>query len=190
MSDEHYDGSLRGQLLIAMPALEDPNFALTVTYLCVHNSEGAFGLVVNRMFADLFVDEVLKELEVPGAERLNGVPVYMGGPVHPGHMFVLHGPPLTWESSLPVSDTVAMTNSMDILEAVAVGRGPESFLVVLGCAGWGPEQLEEELRQNAWLTAPSSDDILFTAPVSEKWELAARSIGIDPALLSDASGNA
>jgi len=190
MKDQAGQTSLKGQLLVAMPQLLDPHFHLTVTYLCVHNADGAFGLVVNREIARARADAVFKELSIDAEPAARDLPLYYGGPVHPGHLFMLHGPPLDWDSTLKVSDSVAMTSSPDLLEAVARGEGPESIMLILGCAGWGPGQLDNEILENSWLTCPATHDLVFQTPVESRWEMAAKSMGIDPRLLSDTPGHA
>jgi len=185
-----YEGSLKAHFLIAMPSLQDPNFNQTVTYLCAHNQDGAVGLVINRVLPGLRTEAVFHELKMPAVVQSQSHPVHLGGPVHQNQIFVLHGPPFGWNASLEVTPTVAMTNSRDILEAIAQGRGPCAFLIVVGCAGWGPGQLESELAQNSWLTSPASDEILFEVPVDERWQKAATKIGINLALLSDTAGHA
>ena len=124
---------------------------------------------------------------VPGPAS---IPIHIGGPVHIGEIFMIHGPPFDWESCLMVTPTIAMSNTRDIVESVAMGRGPESYIFSLGCAGWGPGQLEAEIRDNAWLTIPAVDEIVFNWPIESRWEEAVRRMGIDPALLSDTAGNA
>ncbi len=188
--EEEDSPSLAGHFLIAMPGLADPNFAFSVTYICVHNREGAFGFVVNRVAPGGSLGDVFRELEMETVSGAGDQPIHIGGPVHPGHVFVLHGPPFGWDASVPVSETVAMSNSRDILAAIAGGRGPRDFLLVLGCAGWAPGQLEEEIVENSWLTARATDEILFSVPVDERWEAAARLLGIDPRLLAETPGHA
>ncbi|MBI9075830.1 MAG: YqgE/AlgH family protein [Desulfatibacillum sp.] len=182
--------SLAGQFLVAMPALSDPNFALTVTYICVHNRDGAFGLVINQVFDSVKGKTLFDQMDIPAGNQADSLPVYIGGPVHQGYVFVLHGPPLDWKASLPVSDTVAMSNSVDILQSIASGVGPEPHMLILGCAGWAPGQLEVELAENSWLTCPGDDEILFHTPVGERWEKAVKSIGVDLTLMSGAVGHA
>ncbi len=182
--------SLAGQFLVAMPALEDPHFSLTVTYICVHNHDGAFGLVINRIFEAATGATLFKELDITPNSKASISPVYMGGPVHQGYVFVLHGPPLDWSASLQISDTVAMSNSVDVLQAIASGVGPPSYMLVLGCAGWAPGQLEAEMVENSWLTCPGNDEILFHTPLEDRWEKAAQSIGVDLNLLSGTAGHA
>ncbi len=187
---QYINESLAGHFLVAMPALDDPNFALTVTYICVHNQDGAFGLVINQTFQAATGKTLFDQLDIVAAPLAQALPVYLGGPVHQGYVFVLHGPPLDWKASLQISDTVAMSNSVDILQAIASGIGPQSNILVLGCAGWAPGQLEAELVENSWLTCPATDDILFTTPVEERWEKAAQTIGVDLNLVSGVAGHA
>lgn len=183
-------GSLKGHFLISMPALLDPNFHETVTLICEHNDEGALGLVINRVHPDLTCEAIFEELELEYEAAAAALPVYIGGPVHIGQVFLIHGPPFQWEASLQITPTIAMSNSRDVVEAVARGQGPHSLIFSLGCAGWGPGQLESELRENAWLTTPSLDQIVFDWPVENRWHEAVKRMGIDPALLSDAAGTA
>jgi len=182
--------SLKGQFLTAMPGLADPNFYQTVTCICEHNETGAMGIVINRVQPSVSGRDVFEELDIDFAPGAESIPIHIGGPVHLGEIFVLHGPPLTWEASLPITPTVAMSNTRDILEAIAQNRGPRSFIISLGCAGWGPGQLEAEIRGNAWLTSPIFEENIFDLPVESRWEEAVKRMGIDPALLSDTAGHA
>lgn len=182
--------SLAGSFLVAMPQMMDPNFSKTVTLLCQHDENGAVGVIVNRR-SEFPIREVFKQLEL-SVERLGdaGMPVYIGGPVHPEVGLVLHTPPGEWESSLIINDRLALTSSRDILEALAAGGGPEQRLLTLGYAGWGAGQLEHEMQQNAWLSVPLDESLIFSAPLEERWEHAARLLGIDIALLSTEAGHA
>ena len=183
-------GSLKGQFLIAMPGLVDPNFHQTVSIICEHNSEGAVGIVINRIHTHLSGEDIFKELNmeyIPGAES---IPIHIGGPVHIGEIFMLHGPPFDWDSSLKITSSLAVGNTRDIIESIAMGRGPQSYLISIGCAGWGSGQLEAEIKQNAWLTSPVLDDIVFDLPVETRWEAAVKRMEIDPALLSATAANA
>lgn len=182
--------SLKGHFLIAMPNLLDPNFYQSVTCICEHTLEGALGVVINRVLPELTVKMVFQELGLEPIPELEDIPVYLGGPVHKGQIFVLHGPPLEWESHHMVTSTLALSNSKDLLAALARGKGPQSFILALGCAGWGPGQLESELMANAWLTAPVNDSILFQTPPETRWEQAAKLLGIDIGLLGDTVGHA
>lgn len=182
--------SLKGHFLIAMPSLLDPNFYQSVTCICEHTLEGALGLVINRVLPDLTGGTVFRELGIDSVPQRDAIPIYLGGPVHKGQIFVLHGPPFEWEGLYSVTPSLAMSNTKDILQALAMGKGPDTFVVTLGCAGWGPGQLEAEIMANAWLTCPVNETILFKTPVEKRWEQSAKLIGIDLNLLSDAVGHA
>jgi putative transcriptional regulator len=173
-----------------MPGLKDPNFYQTVSIICEHNDEGAVGLVINRLHAQLSGEDIFKELRMEFDSTGSALPVHIGGPVHIGEIFMVHGAPFGWESCLMVTPTIAMSNTRDIVEAVAMGRGPDSCILSIGCAGWGPGQLEAEIRDNAWLTSPASDEIIFNCPVENRWTEAVKRMGIDPTLLSETAGHA
>ncbi len=184
------EASFKGQFLMAMPLLADQNFYQTVTCICEYTSAGAVGIVVNRVHPSLTGKDIFEELHmeyVPGAES---IPIHIGGPVHIGEIFLIHGPPFHWEGCLAVTPTIAMSNTRDILEAIALGRGPASFIIALGCAGWGPGQLEAEIKQNAWLTSPVFEEIIFDLPIEARWQEAMKKAGVDPALLLDTAGHA
>lgn len=181
---------LRNHFLIAMPGLDDPNFFHTVTYICEHNAEGALGIVINRP-SDITLGDMLTQLSLNPEPRLDStISLFEGGPVQPEHGFLLHSPLGQWNTSLPVTEQIALTTSRDILEAIAKGAGPERFLVALGYAGWGPGQLEEEMAANAWLSGPATTEILFDTPAEERWQAAAALLGVDLRLLSSESGHA
>ncbi|MBW1740133.1 MAG: YqgE/AlgH family protein [Deltaproteobacteria bacterium] len=188
--EKEYQASLKGQFLIAMPSLADPNFSQAVTYICEHTTEGAVGLVINRIHQELTMEAVFKELNLEFIPERASLPIHLGGPVHPGQIFILHGPPFDWEACRPVTPSLALSNSKDLLEALAKGQGPEPFIITLGCAGWAPNQLESEIMANAWLTCPASETILFETPVEKRWEKAANLMGIDPRRLTDTAGHA
>ena len=180
----------KGHFLLAMPGLKDPNFSQTVTCLCEHTSQGAFGLVINRQFPSLFLNKIFEELQIEFNPEMGQKPVYVGGPVRLDEIFILHGPPLTWKGSLEITPQMAITNTRDILEATARGEGPPQFLITLGCAGWGPGQLDAEVMENAWLTQPVSSEIIFKVPVDNRWARAVQKMGIDPQALSQTAGHA
>ncbi|NVL90724.1 MAG: YqgE/AlgH family protein [Desulfobacterales bacterium] len=191
MSQEQgFQTSLKGHFLIAMPSLADPNFSQTVTHICEHNADGAVGLVINRVHPELTMEAVFKELSLESVPETNSIPVHLGGPVHQGQIFVVHGPPFDWEACRPVNSSIALSNSKDLLEKLAKGEGPESFIITLGCAGWGSGQLEYEIMSNAWLTCPANETILFETPVDKRWEEAAKLMGVDVKLLTEAAGHA
>ncbi|GIX34465.1 MAG: UPF0301 protein [Lysobacteraceae bacterium] len=184
--------SLASHFLIAVPALEDPNFSRGVTLLCQHAEDGAMGIMVNRP-SDLTLGEILRQMDIPCEDaRLAAEPVLLGGPVQRERGFVLHSGDGAeqWDSSFRISERIWLTTSRDILAAMAEGRGPSRALVALGYAGWGPGQLESELQQDAWLTVRADPDILFATPVEQRWMAAARLIGLDLAQLAPYSGHA
>jgi len=182
--------NLTNHFLIAMPALADPNFVHTVTYICEHNEEGAMGIVISRP-TDLTLGEVLDHLEIAPSDSADvSVPVYSGGPVQTDRGFVIHTPVGAWESSLAVTDDIAVTTSRDILTAIAHHEGPSRYLLALGYAGWGAGQLEQEMADNAWLSGPADDAILFDTAADERWQKAASLLGVDLNLLSSEVGHA
>jgi putative transcriptional regulator len=182
--------TLKGQFLLAMPGLADPNFHQTVTCICEHNESGALGIIVNRVHYSLTARDIFEELRIQHVPGTESVPVHLGGPVHIGEIFVLHGPPFNWEASLMITPSLAMSNTKDILEAVAMDRGPQAFIISLGCAGWGPGQLESEIKENAWLNYPIFEENIFDMPIETRWQEAVKKMGIDPILLSDSAGHA
>lgn len=181
---------LANQLLIASPALSDPNFARSVTLICQHDDDGAMGVVVNRA-SEYTLGEVLRQMNLASQDpRLDGQVVLAGGPVHPERGFVLHDGDGRWDSSLAIGNGLYVSTSRDILEAMARGDGPAHATVALGCAGWGAGQLEFELGENSWLTAPADPALLFDMPVEDRWQGAAGRIGVDMARMADYSGHA
>jgi putative transcriptional regulator len=181
---------LTNQFLIAMPALEDPNFARTVTYVCAHNEDGAMGIVINRPLP-LDLGEVLAQMQLePASPGIAAQGVFQGGPVHRERGFILHRPAVDYGSTIRVSDEIAVSTSREILAAMARGEGPAETLIALGYAGWGAGQLEQEIQQNAWLNGPACADILFHAAAEQRWERAAARLGIDLGLLSSDVGHA
>jgi putative transcriptional regulator len=185
-----YIGSLKGHFLVAMPGLADPNFSQTVTCICEHNDQGAMGIVVNRVYGELNAKDIFDELSISGGTQAASIPIYVGGPVHSGELFILHGQPFDWEASLMVTASLALTNTRDVLEAIAAGRGPTAFMISLGCSGWGPGQLEAEIKENAWLTHPVFEEPIFVLPVEVRWEETLRKIGVNPVMLSETAGHA
>ena len=191
-------GYLDGQLLVAMPSMLDEPFARTVIYMCAHSAEGAMGIVVNKPAADLSFPDLLVQLEIiPEMERIRlpkrvgRMQVLMGGPVETSRGFVLHSPDFFIEqSTLPIDEGVCLTATVDILRAIARGAGPESAVLALGYAGWGAGQLEDEIQRNGWLTSPADPELIFHSSLEQKYDLALRKIGIDPAMLSTHAGHA
>lgn len=171
MTDEFVQ-SIKGQFLLAIPGLPDPNFAQTVTCMCEHNESGALGFIINRIHPLLTAPELFDDLNIKYDSSVENQEIYLGGPVQPSGVFVLHGPPFDWNETLKVSDWMALSNSRDILEAIAAKQGPESFMILLGCAGWGPMQLDHELSDSAWLTCPISRDIIFSTATELRYDKA------------------
>lgn len=184
------NSNLTDHFLIAMPALEDPNFYHTVTYICEHNDDGALGIVINRP-TDITLGELLEHMELEATySAIANYTVYMGGPVQRERGFVLHPPGEKWEASISVSPQMAVTTSRDILTSISRGGGPKRFMVALGYAGWGAGQLEQEMADNAWLFGPADPGILFDLEAHERWRAAAALLGVDLSLLSGDAGHA
>ena len=182
--------NLRNHLLIAMPSMGDPNFEHTVSLICQHDEFGAFGVTINRPL-DMTVGELFEQLDIVIDDPyIAGQYALSGGPVQAEQGFVLHNGGRNWDSTLRISDDLALTSSRDILQDIAHDRGPSHFLLLLGCAGWSPGQLEHEIKENAWLTCASSAPILFEMPYQERWRGAARTLGIDLNLLGVMAGHA
>jgi putative transcriptional regulator len=181
---------LTGQLLIAMPAMGDPRFAQSVIYVCAHTPDGAMGIVVNRPLERPSFGDLLRQLNVVPAPPARQIRLCQGGPVENARGFVLHTTDWTGEGSLRVTDSTALTASLDVLKAIAEGGGPREGLLALGYAGWGPGQLDAEIQQNAWLSVPADDDLVFDREFDTKWRRAFAKLRIDPLLLSEAAGHA
>ena len=182
--------NLTHHFLIAMPAMADPHFAKTLTFICEHNDQGALGIVVNRPI-DMNLQTLLEQVSIPLAGgEFKSVPIHFGGPVQVDRGFVLHTPLGQWQSTLAVSAEIGLPTSKDILQAVARGDGPGKLFVTLGYAGWAPGQLEHELAQNAWLTVQASSDVIFDLQPEQRLPAAMRLLGIDFASLSEQAGHA
>lgn len=189
-------GFLNGHFLLAMPGMADERFVRTVVYICAHSEEGAMGFIINRQqqmaFPDLLVQlGIVNEedaIRLPDAAR--HLVVRSGGPVDQGRGFVLHTHDYMVESTMPVSDDVCLTATVDILRAISDGGGPKQALMALGYSGWAAGQLEEEISGNGWLTWPASRGLLFDADISNKYDRILAEMGIDPARLSSSSGHA
>lgn len=181
------DQYLVGHLLVAMPGLEDPNFARSVTLVCEHTAEGAFGIVINQEMEEVRLGEVFSHLGFEcHDDEIIEQPIYRGGPVQLERGFVIHRPPGTWEATLRVTDQLALASSLDILGALSRGQGPDDALVAFGYAGWGPGQLEDELANNAWLSVPVEPQVIFRVNCETRWHAAAGLLGIDLNLVATA----
>ena len=183
-------GYLQQQMLIAMPAMADPNFSRSVTLMCQHNEEGAIGITINRR-SDFTLGELLFQLRIPCEnQEISSMIVLEGGPVSPERGFVLHTPCKGFDSSIQINDDIMVTTSRDVLAAIAEGKGPQHFLVALGYAGWGDGQLESEIRQNAWISVPADKGILFESALQNRWEKAVGTLGININDLHGVGGHA
>ena len=169
--------SVKGKFILAVPGLPDPNFAETVTCICEHNETGALGLIINKLHPLLTGRELFEDIGIPHNDSVDKIKVHLGGPVQPNGIFVLHGPPFEWQDCLKITPDLGLSNSKDILQAIATQKGPELFIVLLGCAGWGPFQLDNELHENAWLSCDISEKIVFANDSGIKWEKAMMLIG-------------
>jgi len=176
-----------------MPNLEDPNFFHTVSYICSHDETGAMGVTINRPL-DVGLGDLLEHLNMPTDDPdIASIPVYAGGPVQADRGFVLHKTPKTsnteWDATITVSDSIGLTMSQDIIEAIALNEGPQHFLIMLGYAGWSDGQLEHELLSNAWLNGPADEKVIFETPAENQWTQAAKHLGIELGLLSTDVGH-
>jgi putative transcriptional regulator len=182
--------SLAGQFLIAMPSLAEPPFSRGVAFLCQHDEDGAVGLLVNQLSEYRFGD-VLAQMKLECADHeLADAPVLIGGPVQQERGFVLHREHGHWESSYRINGDWSVTTSRDILVAMAAGEGPRLALMALGYSGWSAGQLEQELKDNTWLTAEASERVVFQTPLEERWSAAAGLVGVDPLQLPGYAGHA
>jgi len=191
-------GYLDGQFLIAMPSTQDGPFARTVVYICAHSAEGAMGIMINQparqiTFRDLLVqlDIIPEGSQIRLPERAGHMQVHRGGPVETGRGFVLHSSDYFVESStLPIDEHVSLTATLEILKAIAAGKGPQSAMLALGYAGWSPGQLDDEIRANGWLHCPALPDLIFDTDLDSKYVRALSLLGVDPVRLSSEAGHA
>lgn len=189
---------LDGQLLIAMPGMSDPRFDRSVIYLCAHSEQGAMGIIINKTTPMMSFGELFAQIDLGGEDgpiepspELMARPVLFGGPVEQGRGFVLRTSDyFTADSSLPVSETIALTATVDILRAMASGKGPERAVLALGYSGWAPGQLEHEIQHNGWLTCQADEELIFGLNFEERYDAALRKLRIDPAMLSSEAGHA
>lgn len=190
---DHMDntsGYLTGQLLIAMPTMQDPRFERSVVYMCIHNAEGAMGLILNRPLESLTFPDLLSQLEIKTPEPTGNIPVQYGGPVETGRGFVLHSLDYEQDGTIVVDSKLGLTATTDILKDIATDQGPQRAILALGYAGWGAGQLDDEIQQNTWLHVPADDLLLFDGNIESKWDRAVAKIGIDVSLLSGEHGHA
>lgn len=198
MTDTRIASSLEGQMLIAMPNMDDGRFDHSVIYMCSHSEQGAMGLVLNQVARHLSFEDLLMQLDIVNDDSaillpksIRGMNVYKGGPVEVERGFVLHSDDYVIDrSTLPIDNGICLTATLEILKAMADGRGPARALLALGYAGWAPGQLETEIQENGWLTGPADPNLIFDPESDRKWQRAMESIGIDPAMLIGEAGHA
>ena len=184
---EHLDG----KLFIAMPSVGDPRFNRSVICICAHSGDGAMGLIVNKPAENLNFGDLLEQLAIKTARPIDGIDVHYGGPVEHGRGFVLHSRDYESEdATLNVNETFGMTATLDILDDISQGVGPDKCLLALGYAGWGPGQLENEIRDNGWITCDANPALVFSEDHDAKWKAALDVVGIDPRMLSSTGGSA
>ncbi len=192
------EGYLDGQMLIAMPLMQDERFARSLIFVCAHSADGAMGIIVNQQAGSIDFPELLAQLNIIDAEnsitlseKAESMKVLRGGPVEPGRGFVLHSSDFFIENStLPIDEDISLTATLDILKAIANGAGPRRAILALGYAGWAPGQLENEIQHNGWLHCAADPDLVFGGDIGGKYERALRKIGIEPAMLSSEAGHA
>jgi len=181
--------SLSGQYLLAMPGIGDARFEKAVIAICAHDDQGALGVGVGRILPGITLHQLFEQLDIaPGVAPDCGI--HAGGPVEQQRGFVLHGTDWAGGDTLRVGDRWGLTSTLDVLRAIAEGKGPARWVVALGYAGWGEGQLDGEMRRHGWLATRGDDSLLFEHEAPQRWELAMRSAGIDPRLLAATSGQA
>ena len=182
--------NLSNHFLIAMPSLLDINFSQSVTYICEHDKNGALGITINKP-SEVNLSELFDQLNIAyDNQTTNNQKILIGGPVQIDRGFILHTSEQQWSSSLNITDTISITTSQDILEAIAQNQGPDDTIIALGYAGWAPGQLENEIAENTWLSCPADEHILFHTPTDKLWEETAKLMGVDLTLLSHDAGHA
>ncbi len=181
---------LDSKLLLAMPNMADERFDRKVICLCSHDESGAMGLVINECTDIIDFPDLLEQLSIETLNETPEIAIHSGGPVEPGRGFVLHSADFVQDSTLIVSETLALTATVDILRSMAEGKGPQHSLLALGYAGWGPDQLEHEIRENCWLTAEADHEIIFNTDHEQKWPRAMAKLGINISMLSSEAGHA
>jgi len=184
------DSSLQHHFLIAMPAMADSFFHRSVVYICEHDEQGAMGLIINRP-THVMLTELLSHLDIDNSETIpTTTPVLFGGPVQKGQGMVIHNSHASWQTSLQLSEELFLTTSTDILATIGSDQGPKDAIVTLGYSGWDAGQLEQEIADNSWLTVAANNDILFNTPADQRWQAAAKLLGVDINLMSNTVGHA
>ena len=181
---------LTGSLLISMPQMRDDRFTRSVVYICAHTSDGAMGLIINKIVESVSFPELLDQLNIDTSATNKEIRVHFGGPVETGRGFVLHSADYVQDATLVIDDSVALTATVDILKSIADGSGPDKSILALGYAGWAPGQLDQEIQANGWLSVPADNDLVFGVDPDTKWEKSMGKIGIDFNMLSGDTGHA
>ncbi len=191
---DNLNGYLKGKALLAMPNMGDPRFHHAVIYICTHDAKGAMGFVINDVLPGMVFENLLEELEIKDEVQAKAsilkTPIFRGGPVEMGRGFLLHSKDFEDKETSHVTEDLAITGTIEALKAVAEGKGPREKLIMFGHAGWEAGQLDSELQQNSWLVADANADFIFNIPHADKWAVALKSIGVNPAQLSGAAGQA
>lgn len=185
-----HQGFITGNFLVAMPTMRDPRFTRTVIYMCAHTTDGAMGLVINRLVGSLSFPDLLEQLNIAPSAVGTDIRIRSGGPVETGRGFVLHSADYVETGTVRVGAEVGLTATLDILRDIAAGSGPKHRLLALGYAGWGPGQLDQEIHSNSWLCVPADQEMIFDDHLDDKWERCIGKIGVDYRLLSSSAGNA
>ncbi len=183
---------IQGQILVAMPSMQDPRFRESIIFMCGHDKNGAMGIIVNKLIDDVYLEDIIDQmdLEAQAQDDIPPYPIHYGGPVEIGRGFVLHTTDCLRDSSVTITDDIALTASTEIFNQVLEGSGPDHLLIALGYAGWSSGQLETEIMENSWLTLPADASILFDTTPETLWERTLKKFGIDPLCLSLHAGNA
>lgn len=184
--------SLDHHFLVAMPSLDGGYFEKSVIYIVEDNESGTMGINLTLPMPKMNIEALISHFkyEITGIYDYLEDPVFAGGPVDVERGFILHRPIGNWQTSMALSDRLAMTVSEDLLKALAEGKGPEDFIIALGFAGWKPKQLAAELQSNSWLTLPYNESLLFEVPAEKKWHTALSTLGVTPEFLSMEAGHA
>jgi putative transcriptional regulator len=181
---------LTGSLLISMPQMRDDRFTRSVVYICAHTSDGAMGLIINKIVESVSFPELLDQLNIDTSATNKEIRVHFGGPVETGRGFVLHSADYVQDATLVIDDSVALTATVDILKSIGEGDGPDKSILALGYAGWAPGQLDQEIQANGWLSVPADNDLVFGVDPDTKWGKSMGKIGIDFNMLSGDTGHA
>lgn len=185
------EGFLEGKLLIAMPGMPDPRFERSVIFMCAHSAKGAMGLIINKPIDGLSFRELMSKFEIDVKAEMHETPILFGGPVQVGRGFVLHSSDYgSAEATLPITSEISLTATVDILKAIAEGRGPAKAVLALGYAGWGSGQIENEIINNGWIHCDADEKIIFETAYDAKWQTAINKLGADVSGLSADAGRA